>query len=154
MICTELYIDQYDWLVHCFFAVDRYYVKSILSVLDSIDCTEEVYERASRNLRSGQLDTGLTYTSGRKRESLLVVGLASSASEYDNSISHELRHLEDGIAQSVGLSLNGEDVAYLSGEIRNALHDVTSTLTCECECCRKKKLKSIYDVKRFRSVDK
>lgn len=156
MICTEVYIEQFDWLVHCFFAVDRYYVSSILSVLNDIGCSDETYERSSRNLNSGQLDTGLTFSNGNKRESILVVGLASSPAEYDNSIAHEFRHLEDGIASASGVSLSGEDVAYLAGEIRYALHNVTSALTCECHCREKmiKQLKSLYSVRRFKSLDR
>ena len=136
MIRAKIYISKYDWLVHCFFAVDRYYVRRILSVLDRIGCPDSIYERAASHLRSGRLDTGMTYSNTDKRASLLVVGLASCPEEYDNSIAHELRHLEDGIAKASGMSLSGEDVAYLAGDIRYAIHDITSALTCNCRHCR------------------
>lgn len=136
MIRAKIYISKYDWLVHCFFAVDKYYTKSILNVLNEIGCPDGIYYSASENLRKGKLDTGFTYSNGKKRASLLVVGLASCPEEYDNSIAHELRHLEDGIAKASGMSLSGEDVAYLAGDIRYAIHDITSALTCNCRHCR------------------
>ena len=57
-----------------------------------------VLRRAEENLASGKLNTGLTFYSPRHREAVMVVALTSSASEFFNSLMHELSHLTAYIA--------------------------------------------------------
>ncbi len=79
------------------------------------------------------MDTGFTYSNKRNHESVMVVGLASSAKEEMNSIVHEIRHLVDDIASSYNLVPCGEDVAYLSGDIAMKMYENTKNLFC-CRC--------------------
>ena len=139
MITKRLSIDKYGWEVNCYLAVDAYYAEEILADLEYLGCGEDIYAKAKRNLYRGEMDSGFTYSNKRIGKSVLVVGKTSSREEEINSIAHELRHLCDDIASAYGLSLSGEDVAYLTGDVAMMLAEDICTLACECECCKNKR---------------
>ena len=137
MIRQWLYIERYDWRVYIFYAVDSYYIEEIMWLLYCIECPRDFMRQAWENMSANKLNQGLTYSNYRRRETVMVIGLASSPAEYENSIQHELRHLVDNIVEALGLK-PGEPPGYLTGETAMMMHPVTKLLTCECECCKKK----------------
>lgn len=143
MICRNIYIEQYDWEVHCYFAVDKYYTERILSVLNKLGCSDSIFSQVEKKLRKNERNAGFTYSNPEKRESLLVVGLATSSAEYVNSISHELRHLCDDISAVYNIASKGEKIAYLTGDIAEQLADVIQVLVCDCLNCLEKRYKKI-----------
>lgn len=143
MIRQTLYIEKYNWIVYAYYAVDGYYIEEIMEQLYSIGCRGNFLMKAYENMSQNRLNQGLTYSNGKRRRSVLVVGLASSPEEYENSIQHELRHLVDNISDALGLE-PGEPPGYLTGETAMQMHPVTKLLTCECECC-KEKLKELIN---------
>ena len=143
MIIRNIYIEQYRWNVHCYFAVTDYYTEEILSVLDSLGCSDPVYDRVAVKMELNELNTGFTYSNKISHETLMVIGLASSNEEYINSISHELRHLCDDIASAVGIPSSGEEIAYLTGDIASQVADVIEVLVCDCFSCLEKRYKKI-----------
>lgn len=135
MKVRKFHIPKYDWHVTVFFAVTCYHSSDILASLSAIDCPDNLLERVADNLEKRQMDTGVTYSNRKRRCSVVVVGLSSSAAEFLNSFEHELRHLVDDIASVSQIAFTGEDVAYLTGEINlelwGDLHDFI------CSKCRK-----------------
>lgn len=89
----------------------------VLDALDGIDCPEPIIDEAEELLRRSAENTGLTYTNRKLRTSVLVIGEASSPAEFFNSLTHESRHLEAHIAQTLGLDPFGEEICYIAGEI-------------------------------------
>lgn len=139
MIVQNLYIDKYKWTVTAYYAVTRYYVEEIMENLERL-CSEDNYlEEAFSNLKRNSLDSGLTYSNFRKRESVLVVALASSAEQFHRALMHEARHLQSHIASVYGINEKSEEVCYLLDDIVGKMHKVTAPLICEC--CRSKKSK-------------
>lgn len=136
MIRQKIYLDNYDILVHAYYATTQYYVAEILDRLYEIGCRGYNLRRAEDNLASGELNTGLTYYSPQHREAVMVVALTSSASEFFNSLMHELSHLTAYIAKDDGLSFTGEDIAYLEGELAREIYPAVRGLLCDC--CRHK----------------
>ena len=132
MIIKDLYIDRYDWHVRIFYAVDCYYTLEIIEELKSIQCPRANIERAYRNLSSCRLNTGLTYSNNALRETVMVIGMWSNPAEFDNSFAHELRHFTDHVANTFGLESGGEDIAYLTGNIRREFYPVNSMFLCGC----------------------
>lgn len=130
MIRQEIYIPKYDWTVLVFYAVKCYYLYDIMKELQRIGCSDENMRRAYENISACRLDTGLTYSNPEKKASVVVIGLASSAEEYENSIVHEREHLVQQIAEAYDLDPLGEEVCYLSGELARDMHPVSSVLTC------------------------
>lgn len=137
MIRQQLYIDKYDWVVYIYYAVDAYYVDEIMMQLHRIKCPYDYMVQAWENMSADKLNQGLTYSNFRSRETVMVIGKASSPAEYENSIQHELRHLVDNMVEALRLK-PGEPPGYLTGETAMMMHPVTKLLTCECECCKKK----------------
>lgn len=147
MIRQRLYIERYAWIVYIYYAVDAYYIDEIIAQLYRIGCPYEFMVQAYENMSTNKLNQGLTYSNYRKRETVMVIGLASSAAQYENSIQHELRHLVDNIVEALSLK-PGEPPGYLTGEVAMMMHPMTKLLTCECGCCKKKlnKLRQVHCV--------
>lgn len=82
---------------------------------------------------SCKIDTGLTYSNYKKRETVMVVGLTSSPSQFLNSFDHERKHLEAHIAQAYGINPYGEEIAYLSGDIAQMLTEDVQLFICDCD---------------------
>lgn len=143
MIIRDLYIEQYRWHVHCYFAVTDYYTEEILDTLESLGCSNAVYDRVAKKMEQNELNTGFTFSNKIARETLMVIGLASSNAEYINSITHELRHLCDDIASVVGIHDSGEEVAYLTGDVASQMADIIEVLVCDCLNCLNRRYKMI-----------
>lgn len=137
MIRQRIYLDNYDILIHAYYATTQYYVDEIMDRLYEIGCRGLNLKRAQANLSSGELNTGLTYYSQHYREAVMVIALTSSASEFYNSLMHELSHLTAYIAKDNGMSFTGEAIAYLEGDLAREIFPKVQPLLCDC--CRRKK---------------
>lgn len=104
--------------------------------LSRLGASEQVLVSAYKNLTSCSLDTGLCFSNGGMRESVLVIAKTSSAAEFFNSFEHEFQHLKGHIAATVGLDPSGESMAYMSGELARDIFPVIKHLLCDC--CRHK----------------
>lgn len=135
MIRQKIYLDEYDILVHAYYATTQYYVEEILDKLYEAGCNGRIMDVAYDNLISGELNTGLTYYSPSTKTAVMVIAKTSSASEFFNSLMHELSHLTAYIAKNNGLSFTGEDIAYLEGDIAKSIFPKVKHLLCDC--CRK-----------------
>lgn len=132
MIKQRITLDRYDWEITIYYAVHGYFVDEIMEHLRKIGVHGSQEEKAYKNLSSGKLDTGLTFV--KDGEAVCVIGKASSASEYANSIQHEVMHLAIFIAMEEGIPLDDEEVCYIGGEIAQKIHPKAKLLTSECGC--------------------
>lgn len=132
MIKQRFILDNYDWDITVYYSVHGYFVDDIIEHLQRIGMSETKLNKAYENLSSGKLDTGMTYVSDGK--AVCVIGKASSASEYANSIQHEIMHLAIFIAIAECIPLESEEVCYIGGEIAKKMHPKTKLLTSECGC--------------------
>lgn len=90
MIVQEFYIPKYgDWHVKVYYAVHTYWADRIIMDLYRIGCRGDSLKRAYRNLTEGRMNTGLTYSDYRKRETVMVISLTSTPEEFQNSWDHE-----------------------------------------------------------------
>ena len=135
MIRQTIYLDDWDWTIHAYYSVGHYYADEILDRLIDMGCQGKKLYRAYKNLKSGKVDTGLTYSNPRQRKTVMVVGYASSGAELFNSLVHEMRHVEEHITTADGIEPYGEDVAYLTGDLGKEVYRCVSRLLCDC--CRK-----------------
>ena len=119
------------WLVYFVFVTDDYDREAILSMLDAFGAPDEVLALAEDIMSSGYLNNGFTYSNAEVRRALVVTGPTSSGKEFLNSFSHEIRHLADGIANSIGFQLGSEGPAYMTGDTVMELAEVVCELGCE-----------------------
>ncbi len=54
MVCKELYVERYDWIVHTFFDVDESCAEEIMDVLFNINCSAETARVAFEKITSGK----------------------------------------------------------------------------------------------------
>lgn len=136
MIKFNILLPDYKWKVNIYIAVHQYHKDEILDKMRSLGASDNNINDAYINLSSGQLNTGLTFTNPQKRESVLVIALTSSSREFMNSFTHEIRHLEQHIANACGIDENSEEACYLSGDLAYRMFPFCKDFLCEC--CRNK----------------
>lgn len=134
MIKQTIYIEKIGWLIHAYFHKSRYDVDDIMEKLYDLGCDGDTARKAFDNLMNDSLDMGLCYSNYRHRESVLVVGKASSAAEFFNSIVHEITHLQSHMCEVMHLDPKGEEIAYYMGDLSREIYPNISHLLCDC--CR------------------
>ena len=139
MIRQQFDISKYDWKGEVYYAVDCYYTDEIMGRLYDIGCRGDDLRTAYENLSAGKPATGLTYSNYGTRQTVMVIGITSSATQFQNSYDHERKHLEAHIAAALGIDPWGEEICYLSGEIGQLMFEKARLMLCDCDCCKHKK---------------
>ncbi len=116
------------WRITAFYPVTCYHVEEIITALRKVDCEPSYLVEAWRNLTSGNIGNGITYSNSDRRESVVVFARSASPAQYFNLITHELHHLSVHIAAANGYLLGGEDVCYINGDVAEMMHPVCRTL--------------------------
>lgn len=122
MIIVTLYLKKFDWLVYVYIAVDAYYAQEIVDKLAAIGATELQQEEAMTRMSQSNLEGGIVYTNGDRRESVLVTEMASSPKEFMSVYVHCICNLVTHIATVSDMDLKGEDVVSMEGEIAMLLY--------------------------------
>ena len=136
MIRQSFHLDRFDWTITIFYAVHGYYVEDIMDELKRIGIRGKKLAKAEGNLTAGEVNSGLTYVNNG--EAVCVIGIASSAAQYMDSIVHEVMHLCKFIGRAEGLDPYGEEVCYIGGEIARKMWPKSKLLTSECGCYTKR----------------
>ena len=118
------------WLVYFFFAVEGYDEEVILSFLHTFEASRTVFKRAEKIMTERKLDKGFTFANEYIRRAVVVVGPSSSGAEFLDTFTHEIRHLADSIAKSIGYELDMEEPAYMTGDTVRELAEVVCELGC------------------------
>ena len=132
MIRRKLLIGR--WEITFMFADNGYDMEDILTCLYDMEAPYSVMMRVYRIMKKSALNYGFTYPNKDTMEILCVVGPTSSGKEFLNTLVHELRHVVNVIAESLGYDLESEKPAYMSGDL--ALELAESICSLGCEHCR------------------
>ena len=132
MIRRHIYLYGWDWTIEAFYDVVKSDADEVLAVLKRYDCPSHLMRRARKNLSDGHPDNGLTYTNNRRRVSVMVIGRASSPSQYWNTLDHEKGHVAEHIAQYHNLDPPGEEIEYLRGLIAERVYPEAVQFICGC----------------------
>ena len=143
MTRCKLYSPRGHWTVHVFFGDGVESVDDIMEQLFYSGIESDNARQAYENLRSEEINSGLCYSNHNNRESVIVIGKTSSASEAFNSTLHEFAHLAAHIAKADGLDNSGEHIAYTIGELAHDLWQYIKPYMCDC-CKRKVYSKRIH----------
>lgn len=136
MIVQNFYLEDWDWYITVYYAVDTYYVDEILEELELIDCSMFELVKAEDTLLSGNYNIGLTYSSLKHRCSIVVIGITTSASEFQNTFDHEKGHLVMHISSACNIDPFSEKYQYLAGEVGQKMFKIAKRFLCDE--CRKK----------------
>lgn len=115
MIVQVEHITHLDWTVYILHKVSCKDNNAIINYLQYIDCPSYLINEALTNLKTCNLNSGLTYSNVSKRESIVVISNTTSIGEYVNTITHELHHLTSQIRNYNHLS--EEQAALICGNI-------------------------------------
>ena len=118
------------WVVDFLFATKRYDVDGVLACLYDAHAPDYIMEQAEELMLSCEYNCGFTYTNQNRRRAVVLIGPTTSGEEFQNTIVHEIRHLADAVAKSLGVPLDSERPAYISGDTAKALAEVICELGC------------------------
>lgn len=130
MIIQEIYLPEYRWKIKVYYAVDAYYSEDILEELIEYNPTVEEYHRIMESMYNYEYNTGFTFTDFTNQKSLVVIGLTTSPSEFQNTFDHEKGHLAMHIAQYYNINPFSERYQYLTGDIGKKLFKVARKFLC------------------------
>jgi hypothetical protein len=103
MIRRALMIGR--WVVDFLFATRRYDIDGVIACLYDAGAPDYIIDEAEDLMLSCDYNCGFTYTNQKKRRAVVLIGPTTSGDEFQNSLVHEIRHLADAIAKSLGVSL-------------------------------------------------
>lgn len=128
------------WIVEFLFCMGRYDIEGVLACLRDAGAPMWVVEQALDLMENCDYDCGFTYSARRpqrysyynreRHRAVVLIGPTSSGAEFLDTFVHELRHLTDSVAKSIGVALDSEDAAYISGDTARELADVVCKLGC------------------------
>lgn len=131
MIVQDLYLYNWDWYVTIYYAVDTYYTDEILNRLEEIGCSRKELFDLEEYFINMHENTGFTYSNLEDRCSVIVIGLTSSPSEFQNTFDHEKGHLAMHICERLDIDPFSEEFQYLTGEIGQKMFPVAKNFLCE-----------------------
>ena len=118
------------WVVDFLFAKEGYDIEGVLACLYDAGASNSVLEQAEDLMLSCKYNCGFTYSDQRRRRAVVLIGPASSGEEFLDTVVHETRHLADAIAEGLGIYLNSEHPAYISGDTARSLAGIICELGC------------------------
>ena len=98
MIIQEIYIPKYKWNIKVYYAVSKYYKDEIIQDLVDIDCYYISLQKAKQMMDEYDYNCGFTYSNNALHQTVMVIGLTTSPSEFYNTLDHEKGHLVTHIA--------------------------------------------------------
>ena len=131
MIIQEIYIPKYNWNVKIYYAVNKYYKEEIIQDLVDIDCDYQSLQKVEQMLNDWNYNCGFTYSNNALHETVMVIGLTTSPSEFYNTLEHEKGHLVMHIAIANMLNPYGEAIQYAAGTISKKLFQVAMQFLCK-----------------------
>lgn len=135
MIIQDIYLELYDWRIRVYYAINEYYIINVLVDLIDLECDEDVFYNVKFLMETHKKNVGFTYTNADKQESLILIGITTDASEFQNTYDHEKGHLAMHISRALGINPFSEEYQYLTGEIGKQMFKKAQKLLCDD--CRK-----------------
>lgn len=132
MIRQEINLKQYDWHVIVYYEVTSVWKDKIMDDVMSIGIKGKDARTAGNVTKKSALNTGFTYSNLDERETVVVVCNGSNASQFFNSLIHELFHVVQHICEAKNIELYSEDAAYLMGDLSCEVYPKIKHLLCGC----------------------
>ena len=129
-------LPKYDWHVRVFMPVTSLNVSEIMASLNRAQISKTNLRNAYECIMKEEFNCGLTFSNPRARESVMVIGVASSVAEFYDTLQHEQTHLAMHIAEAYDIDVGSEEFAYLVGDIARMLFPHAEPYLCEH--CRKR----------------
>lgn len=119
------------WELEFYFADDGYDVDLLVDRLFDFGASPKLMRQAMALMESGRMNTGFTYTNEVERLALVAIGPTTDGDEFIDTLVHELHHVAVAIALDLGISLDDERPAYISGDSARMLASTICRLGCQ-----------------------
>lgn len=129
MIQRNLEIGR--WRVEFYFAPDGYDIDAVLDRMFNFGAGAGTMRRALELMESGNMNQGFTFCNPYEMVAIVMIGPTTDGKQFQNTFVHELRHLINGIASSLGIDLQGEPASYMTGDTAVELADIVCRLGCK-----------------------
>lgn len=118
------------WTILFLFSFDQYDADRIHDALLWVDAPNSIISQVERNVQSGRLNEGFTYSEPSARRTVVAVGKTSTGPEFMNTTVHEMVHAALHIAREDKIDPYSEELAYLIGDITHEVSDIVCELSC------------------------
>ena len=130
MIGQYFYIAEYDWGVTVYYNVTKYDVDFCLRQLRKLTTQSKYQNECKQTLYTNKKDRAYVYSSYRRLESVMFIGIPSSTGEFISTITHEANHIKTHIATYYDLDEKDEEVCYIIGNIVKDMSNTFMQLIC------------------------
>ena len=120
----------YDWNVTVLYECTCDDIEEIIKTLMDIKCPIKYIQEALNNLKTCNLNIGLTYSNIKLKSSVIVVNKTSSFSQLINTIAHEYFHLICHLSKTLEIE-DEEELAYLNGDLNMRSYNIIRNLENE-----------------------
>jgi len=118
------------WVVDFLFAEEDYDIPGVIACLWDAYAPLYISEQAEDLMKSCEYNCGFTYANPYHKRAVVLIGPTTSGAEFLDTLTHEVHHLAVAIAQGLGIDLESEGPAYLSGDTARALAEVVCRMGC------------------------
>ena len=125
MIIDEFFVKR--WTITILYECTCDDIEEIIKTLMDIKCPIKYIQEALNNLKTCNLNIGLTYSNTRLQSSVIVVNKTSSFSQLINTIAHEYYHLICHISKVLEIE-DEEELAYLNGNLNMRSYNIVKKL--------------------------
>ena len=108
-------IQKYDWLVDIYYLPSQSDMAYIMNEMFMHGASYESLDRVSCNVCKE--NSGCCYTNPQSRYTSIIVGRATSISQFFNTFVHELNHLCGAIEEEYSIDPHSEEASYLIGDV-------------------------------------
>lgn len=130
MIGQYFYIAEYDWGVTVYYNVTKYDIDFCLRQLRKLTTQSKYQNECKQTLYTNKKDRAYVYSSYRRLESVMFIGIPSSTGEFISTITHEANHIKTHIATYYDLDEKDEEVCYIIGNIVKDMSNTFMQLIC------------------------
>lgn len=120
----------YDWNVTVLYECTCDDIEEIIKTLMDIKCPIKYIQEALNNLKTCNLNIGLTYSNIKLKSSVIVINKTSSFSQLINTIAHEYFHLICHLSKTLEIE-DEEELAYLNGDLNMRSYNIIRNLENE-----------------------
>ena len=120
----------YDWNITVLYECTCDDIEEIIKTLMDIKCPIKYIQEALNNLKTCNLNIGLTYSNIKLKSSVIVVNKTSSFSQLINTIAHEYFHLICHLSKTLEIE-DEEELAYLNGDLNMRSYNIIRNLENE-----------------------
>ena len=131
MYVQDFTLDDYEWYVKVYYAIDGYSYEDIRRDLISLGCEPEEVQDTLLEISHMGYDDAKIMSNTFARRSLIIFSPSSSSDEFLDTWDHEKGHLAMHICITDNLDPYSEEYQYLTGNIGKQMFRVVKKLLCD-----------------------